>query len=95
MCLREQHPDRGLPNYDASMNNVLSIKLEILHQTIPASAPSPFVQWADSGDEQILVQNDEDLEEHDGTSRNNYDLLLGGVHVSPMEAACLGVTAAT
>lgn len=64
--LKEKHPDRDLPNYNAGWNNVLSIKLEILHQTIPASAPSPFVQRADSGNEQILVQDYEDLEESDG-----------------------------
>jgi len=65
--LKEQHPDRDLPNYDAGRNNVLSIKLEILHQTIPASAPSPFVQQAHSGNEQILVQDDGDLEENEDT----------------------------
>jgi hypothetical protein len=59
--LREQHPDRDSPNYDGS-NDVLSIKLEILNQTMPASALSPFVQRAHSGNKQILVQNDEDLE---------------------------------
>lgn len=69
--LKEQHPDRDLPHYDASRNNVLSIKLEIL-QTILASAPSPFVQRAHSGHEQILAQDDEDLEESDDTEFRSF-----------------------
>jgi len=70
--LKEQHPDRDSANYDAGRNNVLSIKLEILNQTIPASAPSPFVQRAHSGNEQILVQDDEDLEESDGNDDTEF-----------------------
>ena len=74
--LKEQHPDRDLPNYDASGNDVLSIKLDILHQTIPASAPSPFVQRAHFGNEQILVQNDEDLKESDGNDDTEFSSFL-------------------
>lgn len=69
--LREQHPDRNLPNYNASRNKVLSIKLEILNQTIPAS-----VQRAHSCNEQILVQNDEDLEESDGNDDTEFTSFL-------------------
>jgi len=74
--LRKVHPDRDSSNYIASTNNVLPIKLEILqpYQPAPASAPSPFVQRAHSGNENILVKNDEDLEESDGndTEFNSY-----------------------
>jgi hypothetical protein len=63
--LRKLHPDRDSSNYIAGANDVLSIKLEILqaYQPIPASASSPSVQGAHSGNEQILGKNDEDLEE--------------------------------
>ena len=59
--LKEQHPDRDLPpNYDASRNNVLSIKLETLNQT----------------NEQIHVQDDEDLEESDGNDDTEFSSFL-------------------
>ena len=74
--LNEQHPDRDLSDYDASMNDVLSSKLEILHQTIPASAPSSFVQRGHSGNEQVLVQDDEDLEESDSIDDTEFSSFL-------------------
>jgi hypothetical protein len=53
--LRKLHPDRDSSDYIASANGVLSVKLDILqsYQPIPASAWSPFVQRAHSGNEQI------------------------------------------
>jgi hypothetical protein len=71
--LRKLHPDRDSSDYIAGANEVLSIKLEILqrYQPIPASAPSPFLQRAHSGNEQIPVNDHEDLEESDG---NNAEL---------------------
>jgi hypothetical protein len=74
--LKEQHPDRDSTNYNAGLDDVLSIKLDILNQTIPASTPSPIVQRAHSGNEQILVQDDEDLEESDGNDDTEFRSFL-------------------
>ena len=49
--LREQHPDRYLPEYDGAQHDVLSIKLDVLRLVFPANAFSP--RHPDNNEDQV------------------------------------------
>ena len=61
--LKNQHPHRDLPEYDATAN-VLSIKLDILRSHKPITSPPPLQQKV-PGNNHSQVGNDNDPEESD------------------------------
>jgi hypothetical protein len=64
--LDSQHPNRGTPEYNASMNNVLNIKLGVLGLTFGEEAPSRHPD-----DNEDRVRDDDDDDDDPGESNED------------------------